>query len=66
MTHRDALGKKLHVGQRVNCPDGDVAQVYALGRALTGESIVLITLSPQSDVTRHLSCHVVAQRQVRR
>ena len=65
MTHRDALGKKLHVGQGVNCPDGQVAQIYALGHAASGESVVLVTLA-RSDVTRHLSSHVVAQRQVRR
>ena len=66
MTHRDALGKKLHVGQTVNCPDGTSSRVFALGRALTGESIVLVTQHPEADVARHLSAQVVAQRQVRR
>ena len=66
MRHRDALGRELHVGETVNCPDGDVAQVYVLGRSLAGESVALVTANSDTDVTRHLSREVVAVRQVRR
>ena len=43
MKHWDAFGQQLHVGQTVNCPDGRASQVYALGRSIHGESIVLLT-----------------------
>jgi hypothetical protein len=64
MKHRDAFGHQLHVGQTVNCPDGQAGQVYALGRSIQGDSIVLVTRSPDEAVTRHLSAYVVAMRTV--
>jgi hypothetical protein len=66
MKHRDALGQPLHIGQPVNCPDGSTSFVYALGQSMDGESVTLIAAAPDADVTRHLSRHVVAQRQVHR
>jgi len=64
MKHSDAFGRQLHVGQTVNCPDGQPGQVYALGRSIHGDSIVLVTEGPDADVTRHLSADVVALRTV--
>ena len=66
MGHQDALGRELHVGETVNCPDGEAAKVYVLGRSLAGESVALVTANADTDLTRHLSQEVVAVRQVRR
>ena len=66
MRHRDVLGRDLRVGQTVNCPDGSVAHVYALGRSQLRESVVLVTAGNDPELARHLSADVVALRTVPR
>jgi hypothetical protein len=55
-----------HESRGQNSPDGRAAQVFALDRSIRGESIVLVTGSPDAEITRHLAAQVVALRAVRR
>ena len=67
MRHRDLFGRELHIGQPVNLPDpGRSGHVWALGRAIDGASIVMVTYGRDKDLSRHLASDVVGVRRTRR
>ena len=66
MRHADIFGRELGTGQPVCVPgEGRTGRVWALGRSITGQSVVMIDHGGDQALSRQLSGAVVGIRRVR-
>ena len=66
MKHLDVFGRDLGTGQPVCVPgEGRTGTVWALGRSITGQSVVMIDHGRDQALSRQLSAAVVGIRRVR-
>lgn len=65
MTHLDFAGRAISLGQPVFMPSEDrTATVWALGRSVSGESVVMI-IEGAERLDRRISATIVGLRQAR-